>query len=214
LTELQGRTAWCHTFNTDLKIGKSGIEVEALQKALEKEGFYKKGSNSDSFEEELASAVMGFQEKYKDKILNIYGLKYGTGYVGVYTRAELNRLYGCNVACIQASSCSDVATSSITVLSPNGGEKLEAGKIYDIKWAVSGAVDKVIIYLYDFAGTVGTDILAYDIAAYGGQYSWVIPSEMNSGSMLRIAVRDSLFQQQIYGISDNYFSITNARRPF
>jgi len=197
----EAQTAWCHDFDADLKRGMSGIEIGALQKALEKQGFYKKGNNPASFEEGLFTAVTDFQEKYEDEILKIYDLKLGTGYVGVYTRAKLNKLYGCS---------SGAATSSITVLSPNGGEKLEAGKTYDIKWNVSGTVDKVIIYLYDFTGTVGTGILAYDVVSPDGRYSWTIPSDIGSGSKLAIAVRDSISQLQVYDMSDDYFSITNV----
>lgn len=102
-------TAWCHTFNTDLKIGDVGDEVNALQIALQKEGFSisnnetaKSGgtpmvaySVPANFGESTASAVTGFQEKYRDEILTPLGLKYGTGYVGKSTRAKLNQLYGC-----------------------------------------------------------------------------------------------------------------------
>jgi len=213
LAAMQGsQTAWCHDFNIDLRINNENEEVIALHQALEKEGFgpfVRSNWSGDDvnpltiFTEETFSAVKGFQEKYSTEILSTYGLRYGTGYVGSYTRAQLNKLYGCKTA-------STTATSSITVLSPDGGEKWEAGKTYDIKWTEDGTVDKVVIYLYDFGGSVGTDILAYDIDAAGGQYSWMIPSDINPGSMLKIAVRDSSSQEKKYDISDNYFSIVNS----
>ncbi|HXK31964.1 MAG TPA: peptidoglycan-binding protein, partial [Candidatus Paceibacterota bacterium] len=87
--------SWCHTFTTNLAIGVSGPEVEALQSALEKQGLYRKGTKSSYFDESLASAVVGFQQKYSSEILTPWRLRYGTGFVGNTTRIKLNALYGC-----------------------------------------------------------------------------------------------------------------------
>jgi len=106
-TEPSGDKAWCHTFNTNLGIDSRGDEVQALHTVLVKEGFdisdseqpQKDGETSYGhiFGESTASAVTGFQEKYRSEILTPLGLKYGTGYVGKSTRAKLNQLYGCGV---------------------------------------------------------------------------------------------------------------------
>lgn len=102
LTTLQGgQSNWCHTFNTNLKIGMSGTEVESLQEALAKEGLYIKGTDAATFNENIASAVVSFQQKYTSEILTPNKLKYGTGFVGVSTRAKLNILYGCKQVCAQ-----------------------------------------------------------------------------------------------------------------
>src|SRR3989344_7791955 len=96
LAEIQGvPAAWCHGFNTNLRYGDSGPEVEALLIALEKEGLYSKKDSSSDFNEQVASAVTGFQERYRGEILTPLGLKYGTGFVGKSTRGMLNNLYGC-----------------------------------------------------------------------------------------------------------------------
>jgi hypothetical protein len=90
---------WCHTFNTNLGIGSSGDEVDALDAILAKEvGFsgFEHGSNFQaSFDERVASAVSAFQEKYRSEILTPAGLTSPTGYVGASTRRTLNQLYGC-----------------------------------------------------------------------------------------------------------------------
>lgn len=90
-----GPQPWCHTFNKNLGIGNTGNEVAELIMALQKEGFMKE--YEANFDEQVSSAVTGFQQKYSDEILTPNGLKYGTGYVGKATRSKLNELYGCGV---------------------------------------------------------------------------------------------------------------------
>ncbi len=104
LAQMQGQpTTWCHDFNVNLKFGDSGDEVAALYATMSKEGLetqevdYAQEKAQNYFGEGLASAVSGFQQKYKDEILAPWGLQYGTGYVGKTTRAKLNSLYGCGV---------------------------------------------------------------------------------------------------------------------
>ncbi len=121
----EGRgTAWCHTFNTNLRIGDYGEEVKALNTALLKEGvgtpfLTTEGqppsliSDDGVFIENTASAVTGFQEKYRDEILTPLGLKFGTGFVGKSTRAKLNALYGCGVTTqtpVLGRECTQVIT--------------------------------------------------------------------------------------------------------
>jgi len=89
----QGTEQWCHTFNTNLGIGSGGGEVANLVVALRKEKL--DVGDTDYYDETVASAVTGFQEKYRSEILTPAGLKNGTGYVGGRTRAKLNTLYNC-----------------------------------------------------------------------------------------------------------------------
>jgi hypothetical protein len=86
-------TAWCYSFNDNLSIGMSGAAVTALQTALQKDG--ESVTVNGTFNDQTASAVTAFQEKYQSQILAPYGLSYGTGYAGKSTRAELNSLFGC-----------------------------------------------------------------------------------------------------------------------
>jgi len=89
---------FCHTFNTNLRIGDSGSEISDLQEALRRDGVgIEKYWTSGEFDEVTASSVSDFQEKYRSEILTPNGLSRGTGFVGVSTRAKLNRLYGCKI---------------------------------------------------------------------------------------------------------------------
>lgn len=123
LPETPAVVVWCHDFNTNLRIGDGGdgggstgihAEVKALIEALSKEGVLdydqvvRPGSMGSSiratdFSEEVAAAVVAFQEKYRGEILTPFGLKRGTGFVGKSTRAKLNQLYGCIVPPIPVS---------------------------------------------------------------------------------------------------------------
>lgn len=127
LAQIQGQPAvWCHDFNVNLKIGDKGNEISLLRAALAKEGFEvfnpQENPYESSFDEDLASAVTGLQEKYKDEILTPLGLKYGTGFAGKATRAKLNHLYGC-VKPIPPPFCAQVSViceSTSKIVCPSG----------------------------------------------------------------------------------------------
>lgn len=114
LTQAQGQApAWCYDFLENLKIGNKGEATTALHTVLEKEGFnvFDEEKVDKEFGESTASAVSGFQQKYRDEILTPLGLKYGTGFLGKATRTKLNALYGCSVKASPAPFCSPVAAS-------------------------------------------------------------------------------------------------------
>jgi len=100
--ELQsGDQDWCHIFDINLKYGDQNSETQALETALQKQGYSLTEHSSNfmaRFDEKMAAAVVGFQEKYKQDILGPYNLQHGTGYVGPTTRTKLNELYGCQAA--------------------------------------------------------------------------------------------------------------------
>jgi len=125
LAQQQGTVQrWCYDFNRNLKIRDSGKAVISLHQALEKEGFgpFERGDNVfNIFTEETASAVTGFQEKYRNEILTPLGIKHGTGFVGKATRAKLNSLYGCGVVS---------KTPSIIHISPTFGRANDMIAIY------------------------------------------------------------------------------------
>jgi hypothetical protein len=213
LAELQGKpAAWCHDFNVNLKIGDSGPEVEALQTALEKEGFDVSKDPRGYFGEYTASAVVGFQEKYKDEILTPWGLTHGTGFVGKTTRAKLNKLYGCGIV-------SPPVQPYIRVLSPNGGERWIAGNTYEIKWESRG-IEKVYISITDMS-TPQKYVrlirgLGEEVEASKGSFYWSIPKNIfniypdwKPGDNFRIIVCEAKPAGAcgIYDENDDYFTI-------
>ena len=142
ITEQTGTTtSWCHTFNTNIKHGNSGEEVKALQTVLTKENFDVSKDKSGYFEEYTASAVVGFQQKYKSEVLTPVGLSYGTGYVGASTRKKLNQLYGCGSQTVPVTtptngSCG--SSSGQTFSSTPTANLCSAGTSTEVKYGVDG----------------------------------------------------------------------------
>lgn len=134
-----GNTAWCYTFDTNLSIGMTGLGVTALQTALQKDG--ESVTVNGTFDDQTASAVTGFQEKYGSQILAPNGLQYGTGYAGPSTRAKLNSLYACGTTTMPPITLTPATTqvptsqSPVTILSPTGGETLVQGENDQISWS-------------------------------------------------------------------------------
>jgi peptidoglycan hydrolase-like protein with peptidoglycan-binding domain len=196
---------WCHDFNTNLRYGDRFGDIGYLQTALEKEGF--KISDDEKmrnyFGDFTASAVVGFQEKYKGDILTPWGLEHGTGYVGKTTRAKLNELYGCGAI-----------KPYITVISPNGGENWVVGNTYDIKWESKG-IEKVKITLeVGVQQTIPTPIpvlIVDDYPANLGKYSWVVQN-LPGKWKIRIAGKTA-DGSVVSDLSDDYFSIVSAGAP-
>jgi len=80
---------WCHTFNTNMGVGATGAEVQALDSVLARENLWADQSSNFAavYNEATAAAVVKFQSRYG--VLQ-------TGYVGPLTRGKLNSLYGCS----------------------------------------------------------------------------------------------------------------------
>jgi len=97
-------------------------------------------------------------------------------------------------------------TPSITVLSPNGGEKLEVGKTYGIKWVPKGTINpnsNVNIELLSGAGR-GWEITYNKIPVGNESYNWTVPSLPADNYVVHIWLNENV---SIQDKSDNYFSI-------
>jgi len=80
-------------FKNDLALGAKGKEVEELQRCLSKDPeIYPEGEITGYFGNKTKEAVIKFQEKYKEEILEPIGLKKGTGEVKKKTREKLNQI--------------------------------------------------------------------------------------------------------------------------
>lgn len=110
---------------------------------------------------------------------------------------------------------------SITLISPNGEEKWETGKTYDIKWNSSGypSDSKVQIKLLDerYSQILEQSELNIIETANSGLYNWKIPDALNGhplyGSLYKIAVYIGEGNEKKSDESDSYF-IVSAAVPF
>lgn len=90
---LWGRTYTCGRFETNLYFGIRGSpQVSCLQEFLKSQGptIYPEGIVSGNFFSLTQAAVMRFQEKYAEQILEPLGLNKASGYFGPKTRAVVN----------------------------------------------------------------------------------------------------------------------------
>ena len=107
-----------------------------------------------------------------------------------------------------------VASPSITVLSPNGGEQILKGTVYRIKWNSQG-ISQVYLKLYK-AGVIyhdpfvlpETTIIGSPVLAASGYFDWLVPTSIPNGSdyVVQIATGDA---GTIADFSDNTFTINS-----
>lgn len=98
-------------FKSDLKSGSQGIEVRSLQECLAKfPEIYPEGEITGYFGAKTKEAVILFQEKYSEEILDPWGFTSGTGLVSRTTRNKLNQI------CFDTEKSSDVLEFKLTTI--------------------------------------------------------------------------------------------------
>ena len=187
---------WCHTFGSSLTIGASGADVTALQTALQKDG--EDVTASGYFDEQTASAVSGFQEKYASSVLTPVGLQHGTGYFGASTRTKLNALYGCGSSNqssvsttpapvytppVTSTSPAPMLDTSFQILIPDlkGAGTLAAGQTYTLSWT-AGAGNQSDSYSVTLVANSAQVYLLGTAYQSQGQFTFTIPTGIPSGS--------------------------------
>ncbi len=190
--------------------------------------YYKKGIVTESgktyadycFEKTSDNCV---KEPCDNWVKEYFCLPYSTVNIGLGGVAEED--YKCPNGC-KDGACLATTTPSITVLSPNGGEKWAFGSAYNITWKASG-IDIVNIELEKWAGDDGqvyaggplTQIIDENISVSLGFYSWPLGhlkggTIASTGSYYRIRIvktgDTSSYYQQIADVSNDYFSIVAA----
>ena len=91
----QKEQQFCSKITKNLYYGlRNDPQVRCLQEFLKSQGpeIYPEGLVTGNFLDLTYRAVIRFQEKYKEEILEPLGLHHGTGFVGPKTRAKINQL--------------------------------------------------------------------------------------------------------------------------
>jgi 5-hydroxyisourate hydrolase-like protein (transthyretin family) len=108
-------------------------------------------------------------------------------------------------------SLTPAATSSlsITVTSPNGGERWKRGTTHTITWDYTGSPGSAVkIVLMKGSAEAGTIIESTSMGAGGkGSCSWPVYPSGSTGSDYKVSVR-SISQPSVKDVSNNYFALT------
>ncbi|MBU3999741.1 hypothetical protein KKG29_00990 [Patescibacteria group bacterium] len=112
-----------------------------------------------------------------------------------------------------AFSIAATGTPSITVLSPNGGEKIELVTKYKVTWMSNGGLpsDSVNIDLYK--NNQYLVALAQNLSLSDGQLIWLVNEPVKAGDNYKIRVGLNSAVREMSDYSDNYFSIVEAITP-
>jgi len=95
---------------------------------------------------------------------------------------------------------------TITITSPNGGERWVRGNTYDITWTTTGTIGNVKL-AYSVNGGTNWSTIASS-TPNDGVYSWATPSSIKSDEC-KIRVNDTT-HTEIIDISDDVFSISTS----
>jgi hypothetical protein len=112
-----------------------------------------------------------------------------------------------------AYTMSGTAASSLTVISPNGGESLNVGSSHAITWSAANLVGNVNIYLDRNGSLLGT--IATGVAAATGTRTWTVGSHSGgtapagSGYAIRVETTDG----ETVDSSDDAFSLAAQTAP-
>lgn len=91
----------------------------------------------------------------------------------------------------------------VTVVFPNGGEKLQKGKKYNIRWQASSFIKSVTIFLT----SPGPSYMVVDNTPNDGIYEWTIPEKIPIDSYYQITVDLKTGIMEDRDSSDAIFSI-------
>ncbi len=114
------------------------------------------------------------------------------------------RIISINDASVGDTSDSNfsILQPTVTVISPNGGEKWQVGKSYNISWN-SQDIDSVKIEFTSNGGLTWSTIFN-SVAASSTPLSWTIPDQTSSNCKIKISDKNN---SSIYDTSDNNFTI-------
>ncbi len=91
--------------------------------------------------------------------------------------------------------------SSITIWTPNGGENLMTGEVFNIRWATSGIIGSVKL---EYSVNNGAGWTGIDTVANTGFFAWEIPDANSLNCLVRVS---NIANPQAYDTSNATFRI-------
>ena len=126
-------------FTSRLTKGSEGKEVTELQKCLAKfPEIYPEGETNGYFGEKTKQAVIKFQEKYYEDILQPYNYTQGTGTVGTSTRAKLNEI------CFEEPD--EVLPLKFSLVTVNQPQMVKVAELLKEQWKALGVEVEIETY--------------------------------------------------------------------
>lgn len=97
--------------------------------------------------------------------------------------------------------------TSITLVSPNGGESWQAGTSKNITWSISNIASIKI----EYSTNNGTNwINIGNVTASAGSFSWTVPATPSANCKVKIS---DVSNANLFDVSDTVFTITPATNP-
>lgn len=103
-----------------------------------------------------------------------------------------------------ASITAEFGQKSISVISPNGGERWECGQSYIIRWASAYIEDDAAIYLMRADAPVL--VIASAVPVADKAFEWTLPVNLNPAADYRVKIL-SLDEPDIAGVGDGDFAV-------
>jgi len=102
--------------------------------------------------------------------------------------------------------------TSITIITPNGGERIKGGSICDITWNTTGKEINHIHLLYSIdSGSSFQDIVPE--TNNDGAYKWTTPDIDSSTVRVKAIAKDASYKELASDTSDGNFTITRPAEP-
>jgi hypothetical protein len=150
-------------------------------------------TNNGTSWNEIASGITANDKQYKWEVPN------------TPTNEALVRIVNQANSNILDQSNGTFSIGSITLVSPNGGEKWQVDSVKTIRWNNIVSVGNVNLYYSTDRGTNWITI-ASGITASDEQYSWTVPNTVSGNALVKV---EDAANATISDVSDNVFSIAN-----
>ena len=116
-------------------------------------------------------------------------------------------------AAVQAVMAPDTQAPVVTVTAPNGGEIMNVGSVYTIRWTATdnvGVSSTSLYYSYDGGANYS---LITTLSGNPGSYAWTVPNTPSTQCLVRVRAYDAAGNQGL-DVSNGFFTIQVPQGPY